>query len=31
VTAGQLYKVKQAIAEVVDENKLLHIAVQETQ
>jgi len=31
VTAGQLYKVKQAIAEVVDENKLLHIAVQEMQ
>ncbi|XZE21367.1 ExbD/TolR family protein [Pirellulaceae bacterium SH449] len=31
VTAGQLFKVKQAIAEVIDENKLLHIAVQETQ
>jgi biopolymer transport protein ExbD len=30
VTAGQLYKVKQAIAEVIEENKLLHIAVQET-
>jgi biopolymer transport protein ExbD len=29
VTAGQLYKVKQAIAEVIEENKLLHIAVQE--
>ncbi|MCU0712672.1 MAG: biopolymer transporter ExbD [Pirellula sp.] len=31
VTAGQLYKVKQAIAEVIEENKLLHIAVQEVQ
>lgn len=31
VTAGQLYKVKQAIAEVLEENKLLHIAVQEMQ
>jgi biopolymer transport protein ExbD len=30
VTAGQLYKVKQAIAEVLEENKMLHIAVQET-
>lgn len=31
VTAGQLYKVKQAIAEVLEENKMLHIAVQEMQ
>jgi biopolymer transport protein ExbD len=30
VTAGQLYRVKQAIAEVIEENKLLHIAVQES-
>lgn len=31
VTSGQLYKVKQAIAEVLEENKMLHIAVQEMQ
>jgi biopolymer transport protein ExbD len=30
VTAGQLYKVKQAIAEGIDESKMLHIAVQES-